>query len=172
MSNDRKEYYSIYILSCPITNSVKYVGKTNNLFSRYKNHCYNPEANLMKFWVESLSYINEFPIMTELHRTESEEEALKLEREAIFLYGKTNRLLNMRLTDTQKFPYPINYLSKKSLIKDTYEKQLYKSKAELAATDLLESLIDIVKVFDLDNLTQGDVKRIEKANRAIKKATE
>ncbi len=42
---------------------------------------------------------------------------------------------------------------------------------ETGLVDLLEALIEIVKVFDLENLSQGDVKRIEKANNAINKAT-
>ena len=40
-----------------------------------------------------------------------------------------------------------------------------------AAPELLEALIEIVKVFDVENLSHGDVERIKKANNAINKAT-
>jgi len=111
-SKDDKEYFSVYTLSCPITKQVKYVGKTNNLLLRYRSHCFNPASTLLRHWIETLSIINEFPIMTEIKRADNNTDALLLEKEAILFYSQDTKLLNVRENENAntKHPYPINFL--------------------------------------------------------------
>lgn len=46
----------IYSLSDPITNEIRYVGKTKHLLNRYRNHCYSyrDKKSHKRSWIESL----------------------------------------------------------------------------------------------------------------------
>ena len=44
----------IYTLSHPITNEVRYVGKTINIKRRYKQHLYDKRTSHKSSWVQSL----------------------------------------------------------------------------------------------------------------------
>ena len=53
----------IYTLSHPITNEVRYVGKTINLKRRYKQHLYDKRHSYKASWVKSLKKDNLKPLM-------------------------------------------------------------------------------------------------------------
>ena len=63
----------IYILTCPITNLVRYIGQTINPERRYAQHCYLNNKN-GKFhhlnWLKFLKNKNLKPIMTVIDETE------------------------------------------------------------------------------------------------------
>ena len=54
----------IYTLSHPITNEVRYVGKTINLKRRYKQHLYDKRQSHKASWVRSLKSEGLKPILT------------------------------------------------------------------------------------------------------------
>lgn len=54
----------IYTLSHPITNEVRYVGKTINVKRRYKQHLYDKRTSHKASWVKSLKKDGLKPIMT------------------------------------------------------------------------------------------------------------
>jgi hypothetical protein len=54
----------IYTLSHPITNEVRYVGKTINVKRRYKQHLYDKRNSHKACWVKSLKNEGLKPIMT------------------------------------------------------------------------------------------------------------
>jgi len=53
----------IYTLSHPITNEVRYVGKTINIKRRYKQHLYDKRGSHKASWVKSLKNEGLKPIM-------------------------------------------------------------------------------------------------------------
>lgn len=54
----------IYTLSCPITGTIKYVGKTNNLKIRYNSHCKDVRhMTKLKSWIKNLTHNGLLPIM-------------------------------------------------------------------------------------------------------------
>jgi len=55
--------YYIYTLSHPITNEIRYVGKTVNLKNRYKQHLYDKITSHKANWVQSLRKDNLKPIL-------------------------------------------------------------------------------------------------------------
>lgn len=54
----------IYTLSHPITNEVRYVGKTINVKRRYKQHLYDKRGSHKASWVKSLKSEGLKPILT------------------------------------------------------------------------------------------------------------
>lgn len=56
--------YYIYTLSHPITNEVRYVGKTINIKRRYKQHLYDKRGSHKSNWVQSIRKQNLKPILT------------------------------------------------------------------------------------------------------------
>lgn len=55
--------YYIYTLSHPITNEVRYVGKTINIKRRYKQHLYDKRGSYKSNWIQSLRTQNLKPIL-------------------------------------------------------------------------------------------------------------
>ena len=58
-----KKYVFIYTLEDPITNEIRYVGKTNNLKVRYSNHLVEKAKCHRKNWIKSLKNKGLKPIM-------------------------------------------------------------------------------------------------------------
>jgi len=56
--------YYIYTLKHPITNEVRYVGKTINIKRRYKQHLYDKRNSHKACWVKSLNNTGLRPVMT------------------------------------------------------------------------------------------------------------
>lgn len=56
--------YYLYTLEHPITNEVRYVGKTINIKRRYKQHLYDKRSSHKASWVKSLKNDSLKPIMT------------------------------------------------------------------------------------------------------------
>lgn len=58
---------SIYILSCPISHAVKYIGQTNEILEKSLiNHIANPKNNKMCKWINKLKKENLIPIIEEI----------------------------------------------------------------------------------------------------------
>ena len=62
----------IYTLSHPITNEVRYVGKTINIARRYKQHLYDKRKSHKASWVKSLKNEGLKPVMTIVETCEGE----------------------------------------------------------------------------------------------------
>lgn len=54
----------LYTLKHPITNEIRYVGKTINLKRRYKQHLYDKRTTHKSSWVKSLKVLGLKPILT------------------------------------------------------------------------------------------------------------
>jgi predicted GIY-YIG superfamily endonuclease len=76
---------TIYILRCPITGAVRYVGNTNRPKERYKQHINDvkPPYTEKKFWLLWLREQGKIPILEVVKNIEDPEEALKCERENV-----------------------------------------------------------------------------------------
>jgi len=61
----------IYTLSHPITNEVRYVGKTINIKRRYKQHLYDKRKTYKANWVRSLKNNGLKPILTIVEECEN-----------------------------------------------------------------------------------------------------
>lgn len=64
----------IYTLSHPITNEVRYVGKTINIKRRYKQHLYDKRGSHKSNWVQSLRKQNLKPVITILEECDNWQE--------------------------------------------------------------------------------------------------
>jgi len=72
----------IYTISCPLTNQVRYIGKTKEkLEVRLKSHIRSTKQynHLMSTWIKSLLSNNLLPIIEELDECESNDDANRLE---------------------------------------------------------------------------------------------
>lgn len=83
--------YYIYSLSHPITNEIRYIGKTINLKRRYKQHLYDKRHSYKASWVKSILKENLKPILTIIE--ECNENNWR-ERE-IFWISQFNNLTNL-----------------------------------------------------------------------------
>ena len=55
--------YYIYTLSHPITNEVKYIGKTNNISKRYSAHLNDKSKSYKNSWIKSLLNEDLLPVI-------------------------------------------------------------------------------------------------------------
>jgi len=115
--------YSIYTLSCPTTNDVKYIGITTNIKTRYFNHLNQFDGSDKANWVKELLSNNQKPIMSIIDYRDNKKDALKRESELICKY----------LSDGV------------SILNSVYQKFYYKF-------DLNGNLVDIVQGTRQDNL--------------------
>jgi len=63
----------IYTLTDPITNQIRYVGKTINLKERYKNHLRSNPGTHCSNWIKSLRNKNLVPLIEVIDETDSED---------------------------------------------------------------------------------------------------
>lgn len=82
----------IYTLSHPVTNEVRYVGKTINIKRRYKQHLYDKRKTHKACWVQSLRNDNLKPIINIIETCEDNWQ----ERE-IFWISQFDNLTNFSL---------------------------------------------------------------------------
>lgn len=68
-----EKYVFIYSLEDPITNEIKYIGKTNNLKIRYSNHLCGKDKSYKKNWITSLKNKNLKPLMKIIDRVPESE---------------------------------------------------------------------------------------------------
>lgn len=71
--------YYVYTLSCPITNHVRYVGKTNNLDKRLSAHINDKMKSYKSSWIASLANKGLKPILETLDETDDERYSYVLE---------------------------------------------------------------------------------------------
>lgn len=101
---------SIYVLKCPVEDKVRYVGKSLNLESRYRQHL-NGYNSKMTSWMFGLEKQGLRPLMIEIEKVEWND---KQEREKYWIeYYESNfgGLLNTRHNPSCKpAEFPITYL--------------------------------------------------------------
>lgn len=73
-----KKYY-IYTLSHPLTNEVKYIGKTINIAKRYSGHINDKSKSYKSSWIKKLISQGLLPIIEELESFETEKECYEAE---------------------------------------------------------------------------------------------
>lgn len=78
----------IYILKCPITKKVRYVGSSKNPKTRFRQHIKDADKNRTEKqkWILNLKSKCEIPIMEIVNKIEDEFLALKLEEETMLLF--------------------------------------------------------------------------------------
>lgn len=96
---------SIYGLFDPFTGVIKYVGKSSCLTLRYYSHCNMPEHSI-DAWVTRLYLLGQTPVMKELYKCKSENEAKAKEIELIAFYSLDYNLLNRAQNKDYKRPIP------------------------------------------------------------------
>lgn len=87
--------YHIYLLICPITNKVRYVGQTKNPKTRYKSHL--KDAHKIKKngktekqqWILNLEERRLKPLIKVVFSCENPEKARKIEEKTVILYINT-----------------------------------------------------------------------------------
>jgi predicted GIY-YIG superfamily endonuclease len=96
--------YSVYTLSDPRDNTVRYVGISKNVPSRYLQHCRCEGLNLEKnLWVQELIRLSILPTLTIIDTATGLKAARERERHWIDFYKQHSLLLNVdRNPDTEK----------------------------------------------------------------------
>ena len=87
--------YYIYTLKCPITEAIRYIGKTNNISKRYSAHLNNKAKNYKNSWVKSLIKQDLLPKIEILQEFINEEDCYNAE----IFWIKEFRDRNYRLTN-------------------------------------------------------------------------
>ncbi len=64
--------YYIYTLSCPITNEVRYVGKSTNPSKRFSNHLCDKSKSHKASWIKSLISNNKLPVLNIVEEFDNE----------------------------------------------------------------------------------------------------
>lgn len=70
----------IYTLSNPITNEVRYIGKTNNISKRYSAHIKDNSKSYKSSWIKSLLNNNVLPIIEILEEFDNEIDCYESEK--------------------------------------------------------------------------------------------
>lgn len=90
--------YYFYTLNCPLTNEIKYVGRTVNLENRLRHHIYESKLNnrsKKERWIVSLLRKNLKPIMNTIWQGKlTLSDAIKTEEKLIKKYSKKFKLKN------------------------------------------------------------------------------
>jgi len=85
----------IYVLKCPITNEIKYIGQTINFAKRKTDHFTNKGKSLrLMFWFDSLEKVGLKPIFEIYFICDDKEIKNKIEEKLIKTMNKT--VLNAR----------------------------------------------------------------------------
>ena len=89
----------IYILKCPVTGHVRYVGSSKNPKVRFSQHLKDARKDRTKKqkWILWLASKNEMPIIQIVASTIDELDALKLEEETLIQY--INTVYNIHMPD-------------------------------------------------------------------------
>lgn len=87
--------YKVYLLRCPISQQVRYIGITRqDIYRRYDAHLRDGTNKLKTEWIKELKSKNKKPIIELLKDNLSFVEANELEQKAIKKYDKKNYLTN------------------------------------------------------------------------------
>lgn len=90
--------FFFYVLKCPDSGDIKYIGRTVDLTNRYRNHIYEAKKNnrnKRERWIVSLLRKNKKPVMKKIYEKEcSLEEAIDIERTLVESFGKRYDLKN------------------------------------------------------------------------------
>lgn len=85
----------IYVLKCPITKHIKYIGQTKNFLKRKNSHFYSNGKSLrLMIWFNSLEKINLKPIFEIYLICDDQKIKDKIEEKLIIKFNKT--ILNVK----------------------------------------------------------------------------
>ncbi len=97
--------YKVYVLRCPLSNEVRYVGITSqDPQKRFKNHLHEKFDNAKTRWFKDLKEQNKQPILEIVKANLSFAGAHKVEQELIAKYNKDNLLTNSIINGKNKNP--------------------------------------------------------------------
>jgi predicted GIY-YIG superfamily endonuclease len=87
--------YTIYLLRCPITKNIKYVGMTNNIKRRFYEHCCvkNRKSKLHIEWLKQLRIEKKIPLLEILHDNLDLNLAIEYEKKYIKEYDNLFNIL-------------------------------------------------------------------------------
>ena len=72
----KQKVWVIYVLKCPLSNKIRYVGKSNNYKTRYKQHCKDfGTETYKKLWIKKLKNKGFVPILEILETSTNDIEA-------------------------------------------------------------------------------------------------
>jgi predicted GIY-YIG superfamily endonuclease len=97
-----------YILKCPITNTVKYVGQSVTPQKRLKEHLGNPNPRFSQ-WYDKLNKLNLKPILICVSSHDTKKECDQIEKHLIEQFSKKYKLLNRRFNPTPPPMYGYNF---------------------------------------------------------------
>ena len=101
----QESIHYIYLLICPISNDVKYVGVTMNPKSRFNNHLNRFENKSKKEWIHLLKSQELKPIMKIVENCATKE--IAIDSENIYIEKYRTTILN----STRKNNFPSGYNS-------------------------------------------------------------
>lgn len=83
--------YTIYALKCPLSDEIKWVGRTKDIKRRYQAHCYNSQRENPKKieWIKYLIFKQIKPILIILKELQLDEDSNFWENYYINFYRKT-----------------------------------------------------------------------------------
>lgn len=95
--------YSVYSISCPFTNEVKYIGQTTNFKVRCVSHFNDKKAEVKFKWIRETVAKGRMPLFEVIENFETKKEALAFESKMINKYNlpkKVKPLLNKTFRQT------------------------------------------------------------------------
>jgi len=110
----------VYKLICPIKKDIKYIGITNNIETRFKNHL-NCKNNKAKYkWIKNLNEFNKEPILEIIKKCKTRQEAEELEQKLINTHkGLLNKQTHKNYTVKTIYVYDLEkYSTFKKIIKN------------------------------------------------------
>jgi hypothetical protein len=99
---DNRVYF--YTLSCPITNDIHYIGKTNDPLRRMRSYCGFRAHNEDLFnWISDLHFnSNVYPVMNIIQVAWSSDNCNQIEKDLIRGYGRNCYLFNICYTNSRQ----------------------------------------------------------------------
>lgn len=106
----KESVHYVYLLKCPLTNEVKYVGVSMNPKVRFRAHLNEFGNKAKREWVQSLKSEGILPIMEIVDSCEKRADVAALEDKYIKLYRKT--IFNSKSRNNFSPEYHFNYVHK------------------------------------------------------------
>lgn len=100
----KKPIYTVYTLTCPLDNQIKYVGMSTNVRRRLYGHSSDNSDNMDKTkWVRKLKSLGLRPILTEIKAYDIKKDALTQEKalivelikDGLYLYNYTEEAIEL-----------------------------------------------------------------------------
>lgn len=150
--------YYVYTLAHPITNEIRYIGKTNRLIQTLSRHFRDKKLTYKTSWIKSLKRQNFKPVIEVLEEFDNELESYQAETYWIRQFRAWGfRLVNSYISNDDS--YPTAYRGEKNANSKITKEIAFKIKNLLYNTELFNSQIAKqlnVSVSIVRNIRNGD----------------